>query len=167
VTNARPVQRGPFFVAVFAVMLIVWLYWSKPPYALAFDPNDEKCIPDLHLSLLHKFKPAVVRAGDLVFWLPSGAVNYVKQEFVLKQVAGVAGDHLVVKDQKLFVNGKLMVTGLPLASLYKRTPVQLERDELIPAGKVLVLGTAALSDDSRYWGYLDLGALSGVAYKLL
>ena len=37
----------------------------------------------------------------------------------------------------------------------------------MPAGKVFVIGTHPNSDDSRYWGYLEVKSLEGVAFKLL
>jgi conjugal transfer pilin signal peptidase TrbI len=161
------VQRGPFLFAFLGAMAIVVLFWSKLPISLGFDPNDEKCLPDLHLALMVHHTPHAVHIGDLVFWAPRGELNYVKQQFVLKQVAGIPGDHVVIKGQEVFINGVLRASGLPLAVLYHRRADQLARDEVIPAGKVFVLGTHPRSDDSRYWGYVELGSLDGFAYKLL
>ena len=160
-------QKGPFWTAVVGVLLIVFLFWSKPPFGFGFDPNDEKCIPDMHLSFMVRTPPRTLKDDDIVFWKPVGPLAYVKQEFVMKQVGGVAGDHLVIHGDKVFINGKLKVSGLALASLYHRTPAQLERDEVIPAGKIFVIGQHPHSDDSRYWGYLDTKVLEGYAFKLL
>jgi conjugal transfer pilin signal peptidase TrbI len=160
-------QRGPFLFAFLGAMAIVLLFWAKLPVSVGFDPNDEKCIPDMHLSLMVHYVPRAVHDGDLVFWAPRGELSYVKQRFVLKQVAAVQGDHVVIKDQKVFVNGVLRATGLPLAALYKRRADQLERDEVVPPGAAFVLGQHPRSDDSRYWGFVSVKTLDGVAYKLL
>ena len=162
--SERP--KSPFFAALFASLLIVFFFWSKPPLTLAFDPNDEKCLPGFHLALLVHLHPDRIHEGDYVFWKPAGALHYVVQEYVLKQVAGVSGDHLQIKAQDILINGRRVATGLALGSLYQRTPAQLARDEVIPRGAVFVIGTHPHSDDSRYWGYLDEKDILGVGYPL-
>lgn len=162
-----PPKKGPFVAAFVGALAIVFIWWSKPVVSLGFDPNDEKCLPDMRLSLMYHRPPTVLHGGDLVFWTPRAELAYIEQEFVMKQVAGVPGDHVVIKDGKVFVNGTLKVSGLALAGLYHHTPLELERDEVVPPGKVFVLGTHPHSDDSRYWGYLEIKTLDGVAFKLL
>lgn len=115
--------------------------------------------------LIHR-QPNQVQGGDYLFWKPSGALRYVNQEFVLKRVAGVPGDRLLIKDQNVYINGKLTVSGLPLSGLYRVSPKQLERDEVIPPGRFFVIGTHPNSDDSRYWGYLDIKNVAGIGYKI-
>src|SRR5262249_35130602 len=148
------------------VLAVVLLFWFKPPISLAFDPNDEKCLPDMHLSLMIHRHPAHIVDGDLVFWKPAGALAYVKQQVVMKQVAGVPGDHLQIRAGKVLINGHQVVEGLALAVLYQATPELLERDEVIPAGKLFVVGQHPHSDDSRYWGYLDVAQVDGFALKI-
>ena len=161
-----PSPRKVFALALASVLLIVFLYWVQLPVSFAFDPNDEKCLPDLHLALMLHHRPTTVHDGDLVFWKPSGPLAYIKQRFVLKQVAGVAGDHLQIRGETVLINGKPVAQGLALARLYQATPQELQRDDVIPAGKVFVMGTHPHSDDSRYWGYLDVASLDGRALKI-
>jgi conjugal transfer pilin signal peptidase TrbI len=142
-------------------------YWFKSPVTIGFDPNDEKCLPDLHLSLLVKQKPTEIKQGDLLFWKPTGALSYIKQEYVLKRVSGVPGDHLQVKGEDVLINGKLVAQGMPLVDVNKVDLAAFERDEVIPAGFVFMTGTHPLSNDSRYWGYLNANAIAGKGYKIL
>ena len=146
--------------------LLVWLMWTVCPFGLMYDPNKDKCLPDLHLSLSIKGQPKGLTHGDLVYWKPSGALAYVKQPFVLKQVAAVSGDRLQIQGDKLLVNGLQVGAGLPLVNVYRTNVALLQRDEVVPAGKVFVIGQNRLSDDSRYWGYLDRQQIVGRAYKL-
>jgi conjugal transfer pilin signal peptidase TrbI len=159
-------RRKVFWFAFAGVLLIALLFWCKPPVSLAFDPNDEKCLPDMHLSLMVHRHPARIADGDLVFWKPAGPLAYVKQAFVLKQVAGVTGDHLQIHEGHVLINGRQVVEGLALSHVYRTTPERLERDEVIPPGKLFVVGQHPHSDDSRYWGYLDAAHLEGYAIKL-
>jgi conjugal transfer pilin signal peptidase TrbI len=170
-SNLRPTLRRaarprPFATGLWMSLVIVLLFWTRRPITLAFDPGDDKCLPDLHLALLIHTPPADPRPGDLVFWPPQGALGYVHQEFVLKMVAARAGDHVQVHDGSVSVNGRVVATGLPLATVYRRTPAQFERDNVVAPGHVFVMGTNPNSDDSRYWGDLDVKALAGSAHKV-
>lgn len=163
IKNQRRVVWGALLVALLAVNY----YWFKSPITIGFDPNDEKCLPDMHLSLLVKQSPARVEHGELLFWEPAGSLSYVKQAYVLKQVSGVPGDRLqVTAGEEVLINGKVVAKGLPLVDKSKVSIKAFERDEVIPEGKVFMTGTHPLSNDSRYWGYLDLTAVVGKGYKI-
>lgn len=162
----RRLRDRPFGLALSSALLLVMLFWTRRPVTLAFDPNAERCLPDLHLALLVHTPPKDPQPGDLVFWPPKGALAYVHQEFVLKQVAARAGDHVQVHEGRIFVNGRLVAAGLPLAAAYHHTTAQLERDDRVAPGHVFVMGTHPNSDDSRYWGDLDIKELAGAARKL-
>ena len=161
-------KRRPITVVPIALLasLLVWLMWTVCPFGLMYDPNKDKCLPDLHLSLSIKGQPKALTHGDLVYWKPGGALSYVKQPFVLKQVAAVSGDRLQIQGDKLLVNSLQVGAGLPLVNVYRTSVALLQRDELVPPGKVFVIGQNRLSDDSRYWGYLDRQQIVGQAYKL-
>ena len=136
--------------------------------SLAYDPHEVNCLPELHLALLVHRQPARVERDDYLFWKPSaiGALSYVKEDFVLKRVAGVPGDRLRILDGQVFVNGKLVAEGLEDAVLYQRRPADFERSEVIPPGRYFVIGTARLSNDSHYWGYLPHEAIVGRGYRI-
>jgi conjugal transfer pilin signal peptidase TrbI len=159
-------QRRIVWGALLVALLAVNYYWFKSPVTIGFDPNDEKCLPDMHLSLLVKQNPAHVERGDLLFWEPSGALSYIKQAYVLKRVSGVPGDRLQVTGEEVLVNGEVVAKGLPLVDTTKVSTKAFERDEVIPAGKFFMTGTHPLSNDSRYWGYLDVGSVVGKGYKI-
>jgi conjugal transfer pilin signal peptidase TrbI len=159
-------QRGKFAVFIFGMLLLVWAFWSKPFLTLGFDPQSERCLPNLHLALLVHRPPATVRDGDLLFWRPSGSLAGFKEHFILKEVAGVPGDRVTVRDGFVRINGKVVVQGFPLAADYHRAVKDFDRDEVIPPGEFFMVGTHPLSNDSRYWGYLDATHVAGVAYRL-
>jgi len=149
----------------FAVVVTL-LHFGKMPYAFAYDPNEERCLPDLHLAFLVKNEKTLPATGDLVFWKPSGALRDMPQEYILKRVAGVPGDHLVINGSSVQINGTTVVSGFPLIDLYNRAPKDFERNEVIPAGHVFVIGTHPLSNDSRYWGYLSVDLIKGLGHKI-
>lgn len=92
-----------------------------------------------------------------------------KMDFI-KRVVAIAGDTVEIIDKKLYVNDRL-VTDEPYAE-YKDNrmfPKQIStRDNLakvkVPESKLFVLGdNRDNSHDSRFWGFVDLGAVRGKA----
>lgn len=75
-----------------------------------------------------------------------------------KQVAAVAGDRVIVKNDILYING-IKTAPLYLIKRLNATPGQFDRDEIVPSGKILALGTEPHSYDGRYWGWLDTGQI--------
>ncbi len=159
-------QKRVVWGGLLVALLAVNYYWFKSPVTIGFDPNDEKCLPDVHLSLLVKQHSAQVERGDLLFWEPSGALSYVKQAYVLKKVSGIPGDRLQVQGGKVLINGELVSEGFPLVDTTKISLKAFERNEVIPQGKFFMTGTHPLSNDSRYWGYLEASKVVGKGYKI-
>jgi conjugal transfer pilin signal peptidase TrbI len=159
-------RRGVgYFLVVISVCLITWTEWVWQPLSFTFDPNDERCLPDFHAGLLLRGGLQSLHRGDLVYWRPSGPLSYVKQGFVLKEVGAVPGDHVQVQGERVLVNGRELAHGLPLHNIYKKSVHDLQRDEIVPPGKIFVYGTHARSDDSRYWGYVETSTLLGRGYR--
>ena len=156
--------------SVFGIVCILTLLAVRlaggMPFGLAYDPNREHCLTDFHLGFFMKHRPSEFHRSDLVMFLPVPALSYVREPFVLKRVAAIPRDHLVIKDQVVSVNGHEVVRGLVLASIYKKTPTDLERDEIVPSGRLFVFGDADRSDDSRYWGYLESAKVVGTVHRL-
>lgn len=159
-------SRWKFVSGLFAVILIAYFFWAKPPFSFAFDPNEEKCLPDLHLALLISGPSNSYARNQLVYFEPFGSLSYVKQQYVMKLVAGVPGDHLVIKSGRVLINGSVVATGFPLSNSYKGLIKNIEKDEIIPPNSLFMVGTHPNSDDSRYWGYLPNSMVSGVGYKI-
>lgn len=159
-------HRHAFVVGFISILALAFLFWARGhlPITIAFDPNENKCLPDVNLALLVHSAPSDFRKIDYVFFQPPHQLQYVKQDFVFKKIAGRPGDHLQIYGQKVVVNGIVVASGFPLASFYPDK--KFDRSEIIPPGKLFMIGTAANSDDSRYWGYLDQGAVEGYAYKI-
>lgn len=154
-----------FGIVCILVLLSVRLAGGMP-FGLAYDPNREHCLIDYHLGFFVKHHPSEIHRSDLVMFLPVPALSYVHEPYVLKRVAAIPGDHLVIKDEMVSVNGHQVVRGLVLASVYRKTPAELQRDEIVPPGQLFVIGDAGRSDDSRYWGYLESTKVVGTVKRL-
>lgn len=165
ITQKRRHQLVAFSFAVFCALALC-LGRGKHFVSLAWDPHEINCLPELHLAILVHKRPASVDRDSYVFWHASGALSYVAEDFVLKKVAGVPGDHLVIKDGLIYINGNLVAKGLDDAVLYDKKPQDFERSQVIPPNSYFVIGTAAMSNDSRYWGFLSEAEISGKAYRV-
>lgn len=167
--NKKKMVRPKLAVVVsFGIILMFFLFSGKPIVSISWDPHEENCLPELHLALLIYNKPNIreIDIGDYVFWKPAGALSYVSEDFVLKKVAGIPGDRLMIKGENVYINGKLIAAGLENAVLYAKMKKDFERDELIPPNSVFVIGTASLSNDSRYWGYISEESIAGKGYRI-
>ncbi|OYU42753.1 MAG: hypothetical protein CFE44_22225, partial [Burkholderiales bacterium PBB4] len=47
-------QVKVIWLSLLVALLAMNYYWLKSPITIAFDPNDEKCLEDVHLSVLVK-----------------------------------------------------------------------------------------------------------------
>ncbi|MBU9370996.1 signal peptidase I [Burkholderia multivorans] len=166
VETPRPGERGKFAAFFFAILVLVLFFWIQPPITFGFDPQSERCLPDLHLAMMVHRQPGEVHRGDLLFWRPDGALAGFKEQYILKMVAGTPGDHLTIRAGRVFINGKQVVQGFPLAAFYGRDQRAFERDEVVPPNAYFMVGVHPNSNDSRYWGYLDARKVSGYAYRL-
>jgi conjugal transfer pilin signal peptidase TrbI len=169
--GSRPVSKRRAWLAIsvgLACASVLFLGYGRSFVSLTYDPHEVNCLPELHMALLVHRQPQQVARGDYLFWKASSipALSYVHEDYVLKRVAGLPGDRLMVRDEKVYVNDQLVAEGLEDAVLYRRSAADFERTEVIPPGRYFVVGTARLSNDSRYWGYLTHEQIVGKGYRI-
>ena len=129
-------------------------------------PNE---IPFLKIKLFDDiilFSSQPERGDIIVFKFPKDETR----DFI-KRVIGVPGDLLEVRRQKIFINGK------PYEDLHARhtklpsDSSLVPRDDfgpiLVPEGHVFMMGdNRENSQDSRYWGFLDIKKVRGKALMI-
>lgn len=162
------VQRLNVWIMWICGSLAALLLWALlVGFKIAYDPQEDICLPSMRVAILHKYQPRVITRGDIVFWRPVGTAplgwRHLPVSYAAKLVAGVPGDHLQVKTTGVWVNGQQQVAGTALARLY---PDFQEVDTVIPAGAYFMVGTHPRSDDSRYWGLLKREFIEGKAYGI-
>lgn len=122
-------------------------------------------LPFFDLWLLGPWTP---RRGDIiVFKYP-----YDESRDFIKRVIGLPGDVVEVQDKQVYINGQPIEE--PYA-IYKDPPLPSNPHSIrdffgpitIPEGKLFVLGdNRDHSQDSRFWGFLDLHKLEGEAFVI-
>lgn len=167
-THTSQHSKKPFYLGMIAILSASLIYWFGSPISFGYDAHNERCLQDVRFSLLIHHSPSSIHDGDMVFFTPPpGILTFVKEDYVMKIVGGVAGDHLVIKNGNISINNKIIASGFPLAEqFYHHKQNYFDKDEIIPKNKVFMMTTHPLSDDSRYWGYLDTKYIHGTGYKI-
>ena len=122
-------------------------------------------IPYVGTKFLTFHKP---QRGDIVvFVYPEDP----KKDFI-KRVIATEGEAVQIKDRKIFIDGKVIEDpwGVyrerdgPLVPSYLR-PRDNYGPKLVPSNSLFVMGdNRDNSQDSRYWGFVDLSAVKGKAF---
>lgn len=104
--------------------------------------------------------------GDIVvFKFPKDP----KKDFI-KRVVGIAGDQIVIRDKKVYVNGELEDEKHIIHKDPDIFPAQYSRrDNLesitVPPDSIFVMGdNRDNSHDGRFWGFVNLKAIKGEAF---
>jgi conjugal transfer pilin signal peptidase TrbI len=141
--------------SLFAVILCfsaIQLFSAK--YSFGYDgTTGEHCLP-YTLFIIDKQDKQLDRHNLFAFYSKNMNPYYPNGTIVVKELAGIPGDRVVVNEGKVYVEGKLR-GDLPHVKKLKKKNSDYQRDELVPAGKYWAMGTLPKSYDSRYWGYVD------------
>lgn len=162
---------GLMKAAVALVIVYVPLAWFSGQYRIVYDSiKGANCLP--YSVFVVDLKNRSIRRGDyLAFVSRQMEPFYADGTPVVKLVAGVPGDHVQVNAAGVSVNGQQRGTLLHLQDGEKlwrmgRRLTDVARDEVIPPGRVWMMGTHPRSYDSRYWGYISDEQVIGRAIPL-
>ncbi|TPR42898.1 signal peptidase I [Apilactobacillus micheneri] len=131
----------------------------------------------------------VKRNSVIVFDAHGEDPKAVNNDYYVKRVIGMPGDHISFKDHQLYINGKdVKQNYINKEQQQKGSEYKLGSDILkdwniaklsetkwkynkiaaiVPKGKYFVMGdNRAISNDSRYWGFVKQDKILGVAHTL-
>lgn len=121
-----------------------------------------KLFPDIRLL------PKNPNRGDIiVFKFPKNE----SRDFI-KRVVGVPGDQIELVRQKLYVNGKMVKEPYaihldPAEGLQSVSPRDDFGPIIVPPGHLFMMGdNRENSQDSRFWGFLDINKVKGRAFVI-
>jgi len=108
------------------------------------------------------------RQGDIiVFKYPEDP----HKDFI-KRVIGVPGDTVEYRNKKLFINNELLENDVGIHTDPHVFPGKIKRRDnfgpvKVPENKLFVMGdNRDESYDSRFWGFVDMSAVSGKAFMI-
>lgn len=146
------------------VMLIAFgLAYFLKDYSIGIDANEVRCLP-WRVYFLHPKDPNKYQKGDFVGFIPKNGLMGDKFEgrLVGKQIAALPGDLIEVKGDILYVNQQQIAQLNPdyIQKLH-RNPGGFDRTEIVPEGRLLLLGMDKNSYDGRYWGTVPYQSIVG------
>ncbi|WP_244131280.1 signal peptidase I [Burkholderia gladioli] len=130
-------------------------------YRIGVDIDPVRCLPE-NIYWIKLGKPAHLARGDYIAFVPPHGLMLPRFDgrMLAKQIAGLPGDQIVVKNDRAYVNGRF-IGALILNGKLGKGAGGFDRVETVPAGKLFVVGTLPRSYDSRYWGFLNQHDLVG------
>lgn len=164
-------RLGAFFldilqVIVFAVAIFLFVYLLiLQPHKIkghSMDPNFE----DGEFILTDKvsYRLGSPQRGDVVVF--KAPPDY--QEEFIKRIIGLPGDHVMVKDNHIYVNGKLIDETSyldPSVPVSAGTFTTEGKEVSVPDGEYLVMGdNRPNSYDGRYFGTITRDKITGKAW---
>ncbi|MBK4737831.1 S26 family signal peptidase [Noviherbaspirillum pedocola] len=164
--NRRFARRAILWAALAFAFLYPLLSMATHDIRVGIDMQEVRCLP-WRVYLMKLGRPQSFDKGAFVAFKPRNGLMGPAFEgrLVGKMIAGVPGDVLEVKQDVAYVNGKRVGDLILLPKLHAK-PGAFDRREVVPAGKLLVLGTEPRSYDGRYWGFLDQSAVIGTVKPL-
>lgn len=180
--KTRP-EREPwlwFFTKAFVILALLYTagHFAAKRWKLGIDPQAQVSVHTANgesprLTLVDRYDKALARGDLAAFEMNDKAKAMVAatrigipSNYLNKHVAGLPGDHIVVNEQGVFINGTQRAEGLALAATFGRQPAAFTRRLTVPKGHYFMLGDVRASFDSRYWGVLDQSQLIGKTHVL-
>lgn len=141
-------------------------------YMIGVQSLTARCLP-WDFYIIKKAHPETIERGQLVMLpLPQQAIDLCSKVlrlrnrgFLLKMAVGLPGDHVTIKNDKLYINGRLWDQLWLLRNLHKPEG-SFDRELTIKEDEVFVLGVLRNSYDSRYWGPIKQSLIKGTAHAL-
>ncbi|MHB8742097.1 MAG: S26 family signal peptidase [Sulfuricaulis sp.] len=133
---------------------------------IGFDPQPVRCLP-WRVYVIRTAAPATIDRDKIYQYYARGIPLMPEGTRVVKYAAGVPGDRIDEDADGIRINGKLWGPLNPVV-LEKAhlTVAGVTRHLVIPAGKVLMLGTLPHTYDGRYFGLIPSKDVVARAYPI-
>lgn len=132
--------------------------------------------PSVPVGFYWKRNSSEIRKGDIVFFrIPKKTKEFLLSQgllkepilFILKRVGGIEGDHIVIRNKKLSINGTLLYEVLETTS--KGMPLHPipSLDYTLKQGEYFLIGDSKQAYDSRYFGVVTREQIEGTGTLFL
>ena len=160
----KSVSWGYALLVAVVVLLLVSASWIRP--RLLYNPSES-----MPQGLYFLFPgDEFAKKDTVVLPVPEGFRkmladrHYLPPDIpLLKQIIGVEGDLVCVKNNKVFMDGTLIATQLGVDGAGRSLPVWTGCHKLLPEEYFLLGPSSDLSFDSRYFGPVKKSDISGRA----
>lgn len=155
---------------LFNGVVIVFLVWIAAvnllgfPYHLGVDGQNARCLP-WSVFVVKKTVPVEIHLGDLLQFRVDDIGHGFDGLLFVKMVGAIPGDHVEIRNDEMFINGRSRGK-LWLIKTLKKRPGDFDRTFVVPPGEYLMLGTTPESLDGRYWGTIKKEQILGSAFPI-
>lgn len=189
----RQFKKHLLIIFIIGILTAGFIEMATKDYMFMVPRKEHRCLPWIYYVLKKHVVPH--EHGDLVSFKGVAIPRYPDGARMVKMVAGLPGDKIEVKvfseeerdnniieyekEGQLFkrrLQGRILIHRkhnsktidlgvIESDSLGEKLPMVL-KDEVIPHGKMFVIGLYPRTYDSRYWGLIDEKQIIGQAYPL-
>jgi conjugal transfer pilin signal peptidase TrbI len=176
IRKKEPWSRFVLKAAIGLAIVLPAIFYATSRWEIGIDPQTETSIlkkggEAARVFLVDKRIEEEIAVGDiLVIRIPQAAQDMMQSigftypaATMAKRVAAMPGDHVLVDDRGVFVNGHQVASGLILADMFASDRGRLHGETVVPANTLYLLGDASNSFDSRYWGVVSVTEVEGKA----
>ena len=168
--NMKEKQSKPYFylkAAILSLAIIVSILWLKDSYRIGIDGQNVRCLPD-HKYYVVDLKDKDYDRNDIIAYFSEGLEPHFSDGTMMaKYVRGVAGDKVRIDESGIYVNSRLIESGLALSGRLGKRPEDFYTSYTIPEGQLLMLAPAPESYDGRYWGLIGEHQIAGAVTPFL
>ena len=161
--------RTFFLRAGVALVLIVGsITYFQARYTVGIDDQVIRCLDPYRLFLIDHWGGSSPAKGKIFAFHARGMEPHrADGTVVIKEIAGVPGDHIVVTPDETLINGIKVGGGVEaLSEKLETSPEDLAKDFVLKDGEYFFMGWHPRSFDSRSWGVVDQSQLIGKATPL-
>jgi signal peptidase I len=118
-------------------------------------------LTNLKLPMISKLK-----RGEVIVFVPPHERNkpWFRRKQYVKRLIGLEGDHILIKDGNIYINGKIVVDPRIARNYYYNQGEYGTKEIIVPKDKYFFLGDNSISSfDSRFWGSVDKRDIIGKA----
>lgn len=156
----------PFAFKAFLIgaAILFFISWFESRFRVGIDAQMVRCFPD-HKYFFVDMKYKSPEVDQIIAYKAKGLEPYFRDGTMMaKIVSGMPGDHLIINDDGVFINGQLKAKGFAQISRLNKPLKSLFKDEIIPDDHYFLLAPAPESYDGRYWGYINKDQIVGKAF---
>ena len=168
--NPLTVAIKATWVVIITIVLVAGSFRTfGQHYQFFYDSQDVRCIPEYRFYFIKRTadaKPNIKRGSIYAFHARNMGPYFKDGTMMGKYALAVGGDHVVINEHGVFVNGDLKVSGFVLAKKLGVEEKDLYKDYVLKPDQIFFAGTGERSFDSRYWGLASSDQVFGEALPL-